>query len=374
MAASGEGLTGRCDVLVVGGGPAGAVAALRLAGSGFDVILLDCARPARAGLGETLPPHGRLLLQRAGVWEAFSCGGHLASSGITSYWGADSAQENDFLFNPYGCGWHLDRARFDACRLDEAERRGVRVLRRTRMLACAEEKAREVRVRLAGDAGEILTGFIVDATGRPGAVRRSLSRAGTTCLDRLLGLARHGEWAGGAPASRALVEATRCGWWYSSPTPGGGLVSVFFTDADFVAGTSPQVVWNEALRVAPATAERVRASVTDVPAAPPRAVAASSFIGRELGADCWAAIGDAAMAWDPLSSQGICKALESGLALAETYEEFAGGDAGALRRFYDGTRESFSNYLALRSDYYSRETRWPDSPFWRRRTATGVTF
>jgi flavin-dependent dehydrogenase len=357
-----------CDVIVVGGGPAGASAAIRLAESGFSVVLLERTRRTGARLGETLPPHSRLVLRRLGVWEAFSRGGHLASNGITSYWGARTARENDFLFNPHGCGWHLDREQFDACLLAEAERRGVRVLRRARVLSCVQEKERAVRVRLAADARTLSARFVIDATGRSGVVRRSLSRAGTHTIDRLVGLVAHSPDAGHLTNTRTLIEATERGWWYSAPVPDGGLVSVFLTDADFVIRTTAKTLWDAALRAAPATEARMKVrAAARAPLDGPRVVPASSFLAEELGGNCWAAVGDAAMTWDPLSSQGICKGMESGLALADAYEHFEGGDSEALRDFFIEARDSFSKYLALRASYYTQETRWPDSTFWRRR-------
>ncbi len=369
MLDTGEPVTGRCDVVVVGGGPAGSAAAIRLADKGFAVVLLD--RPARNAprvkLGETLPPHGRRVLQRLGVWEAFTAGRHLPSTGITSYWGSRAANENDFLFNPHGCGWSLDRERFDASLLAEAERRGVRILRGARMQSCAEEDTGEVRVRLAAGAGTLCASFIIDATGRAGAVRRALSRARGLVLDRLVGLACNVGQAGDASNLRTLIEATELGWWYSAPMPRGGLVAIFMTDADFVTGVSAVAVWRDALDSAAATAERVKRAANNFPAGVLRVASASSFISGELGGNCWAAVGDAAMAWDPLSSQGVCKALESGLDLADAYEQFAGGDQSALQRFFAETRETFSQYVALRAGYYAQEIRWPESPFWRRR-------
>lgn len=369
MRANSEPITGSYDVVVVGGGPAGAAAAIGLADKGFAVALLD--RPAtnspRIRLGETMPPHSRLVLQRLGLWESFCDGGHLPSMGIISYWGSDTPSENDFLFNPHGCGWHVDREQFDACLLAQAEHRGVRVLRGTRVQTCALEDTGQVRVRLAAGAGTLAAGFVVDATGRAGAVRRALSRAGTITIDSLVGLVCNLSVTADAFSMRALIEATERGWWYSAPLPGGGLAAIFMTDADFVSGFSAEAVWHEALSGAPATAgrlERVTKSFLDMAL---RVVSASSFIGRELGGDCWAAVGDAAMGWDPLSSQGICKALESGLSLANAYERFAGGDSSALQRFFADTNEAFSQYAELRGSYYAEETRWQDSTFWRRR-------
>jgi flavin-dependent dehydrogenase len=84
----------------------------------------------------------------------------------------------------------------------------------------------------------------------------------------------------------------------------------------------------------------------------------------------WLAIGDAAQSWDPLSGQGITRALSSALVAVEVLE--SGRSVGrALDRYADRARADFRNFLRARSVYYGRETRWPESPFWRRRAQAG---
>jgi flavin-dependent dehydrogenase len=82
----------------------------------------------------------------------------------------------------------------------------------------------------------------------------------------------------------------------------------------------------------------------------------------------WIAVGDAASTYDPLSSQGVMKALRSGV-----YGAYAVGDMltswddTGLRRYRAFVESELDGYLATRSRYYAEEQRWPDRPFWRRR-------
>jgi hypothetical protein len=73
------------------------------------------------------------------------------------------------------------------------------------------------------------------------------------------------------------------------------------------------------------------------------------------------------MALDPLSSQGVLEALESGLRAARAVDDFLRGDRPALVRYREEIESGFDDYLRVRAGYYGRERRWPESIFWRRR-------
>jgi flavin-dependent dehydrogenase len=78
-------------------------------------------------------------------------------------------------------------------------------------------------------------------------------------------------------------------------------------------------------------------------------------------------VGDAAASFDPLSSQGIVRALESGRRAAAAIHDHFAGDRSALQRCTLALHEQFERYLDARLEYYRREPRWPHAVFWRRR-------
>src|SRR5436305_8839949 len=105
------------DAVVIGGGPAGATAALCLARRGATVCLYEGDPAERCG--DTLPPEINPLLRDLGVFDEFLSLGPIATPGIVTAWGAAEPYAQDFIRNPHGCGWHIDRRRFDEmlCRL-----------------------------------------------------------------------------------------------------------------------------------------------------------------------------------------------------------------------------------------------------------------
>lgn len=122
--------TGLYDAAVIGGGPAGAAAALALARAGRAPRGLD-ARRARIQVGEGLPPAAGPLLRDLGALEPFLAAGHLPSFGNERSWGRGRTEIHDFIRDPNGNGWHLDRVRFDAMmrRLAHGRGPGVRAHR-----------------------------------------------------------------------------------------------------------------------------------------------------------------------------------------------------------------------------------------------------
>lgn len=362
------------DVVVVGGGPAGAATALAATRGGLSTEVVERSTYGNARPGETLPPSIEEPLARLGVWEQFVSEGHLPSYGTSSAWGAGHLRDHDFIFDPRGYGWHVDRGRFDAMLASAAEAAGARVHRGARLASCAREPSGEWRVRIAnqGESFDVRARFVVDATGRASSIARRQG-AKRVSYDRLVGVARFlSPAAGGTPASQTtLVEAVPVGWWYSAPLPDGRLSVALMTDADLYAagerGTDD--FWGRQLLDTVHTRSRADSYEWDAP----RLVftADSALLDRAAG-EAWLAVGDAASTIDPLSSQGIYQALWSGLGAAKAIADFLGGSERALGDYARRVGKNFESYLKARRQFYLMEGRWPGSTFWRRRQAEGL--
>ncbi len=358
------------DVVVLGGGPAGCVTALALAHRKLSAVVIERSNYEAPRLGETLPPLARPLLAELGVWERFVREEHTPSYGIRSAWGRDELYENDFIFNPYGAGWHIDRARFDALLAVAAEAAGAQVYRGAQLASIARVKAVakagawELEIAQGGATHSYRAKFFVDASGRAAALARGQG-ARRVVYDHLIGAVAFLP-ADSTLDSFTLVEASERGWWYSALLPSSEFVMAYMTDADLYArgARDSACYWREQLEVARHT--RARANGFDLRIAPRIAPAGSSLLDPVAGAN-WLAVGDAALTFDPLSAQGICRALEFGPRAAVAIAAHLAGDAAALAAYAHAVAARFNDYLLARQTFYGRERRWPDSAFWQRR-------
>jgi flavin-dependent dehydrogenase len=359
------------DVLILGGGPAGAACAIALAKAGREVIVLERSAYDSERVGEALSPAVWQPLSELGVWERFLTDAPEPSPGITGCWGGAEPFHNDFIANPLGPGWHVDRRRFDAMLAEAAEASRAEVLRGARLTRVTREGVDRWHIESSVGESRITrcARAVVDATGQSAALAR---RLGTRRVvhDRLIGL-----WAISAGATdrhsadrRTLIEAVDSGWWYSARLPDGRLSAALMTDSDLLpsGAAARRGFRRECLERAPYTMSRIGWIGRDEPF---RIVSACSSRLENVAGPGWLAVGDAAMSFDPLSGRGVAWALESGLAAARALDSFLHGDSSATQDYERRADVDFTSYVVERDANYARERRWADSPFWRRRQA-----
>ena len=173
---------------------------------------------------------------------------------------------------------------------------------------------------------------------------------------------------GGLIDDLTFVAASPDGWWYTAALSSDRRVIAYFTDRrDRTAGESRSCEgYVRMMAEAPAVHRRAIGSGY-VPETPPRFVGAeSSRLERFVGPG-WISAGDAAAAFDPLSSQGIFFALRSGVNAARAVRAALLGDGQAVEGYSQGLEHAFLAYLAQRQAYYRAEQRWMERPFWRTR-------
>ena len=345
------------DVAVIGGGPAGAVTALLLARAGVDVLLYERSQYATLRLGETLPPSVNPLLRQLGLWDRFAALGSVPSYQTASAWGDDEPADRSFVFSAHGCGWHVDRARFDRMLAEAAEEAGARVVRGQRVRDVVHEGS---GFTVQG-TDEIRVNRIVDATGRVARFAKTLGGRRHQ-LDRLVCAAR--VFSNQHAPGDTFIEADADGWWYASPLPEGRRLIAMFTDARHAVRDrlSTPEGWNSAL----SATRHVRKLADGGALSPIHMVSCASHELCPVLGEGWIAVGDAALAVDPLSSGGVAFALRTAVAASEVL-------TGADRSEYAALVSNAAwEYRQVRAQIYGWENRFPDHEFWRSRASVAA--
>jgi flavin-dependent dehydrogenase len=359
------------DVLIVGGGPAGAATALALARRGLSAIVLEAHATPQMKVGECLPPSINPLLDHFGLSERLRRRGNLPSFGNRFAWGSDSIQERDFIFGPTGAGWRVDRSVFEEELMQAATEAGARWHSGQHLVACSRDTRFKLTVRGLNGVETYRSDFVVDATGRASRVAGSLG-ARRVIYDRLIGVAAFfdGNAVGSSEDSFTLVEAVSSGWWYSARLPGGKLIAVYMTDGDLLdhAAMRDTSGWVALLNKTDYTVQRVRKYGSGVPTTP-RILPAHTVRLTAVAGDGWLAVGDSAVAFDPLASHGIAMAMGSGFNAASSIVDYLEGRDDALRVYERLIDRAFAHYLLMHHDAYLQEQRWPHELFWHRRHA-----
>lgn len=159
-----------CDVLVIGGGPAGSTAATLLARKGWSVQLLEKGRHPRFHIGESLLPMNLPVLERLGVLEQVERIGvrKLAAdfaSGGDDYGSFPFARALDAQRNH---AFQVRRSEFDELLFRHAAANGAKTFEEAEVLGIerATDGRHAVRVRHAGEERTLQVRYVVDASGR----------------------------------------------------------------------------------------------------------------------------------------------------------------------------------------------------------------
>ena len=319
-----------CDVLVIGGGPAGSTAASLLAGRGRRVVLLDKDRHPRFHIGESLLPRNLAIFDRLGVREAvhalgtFKPGAEFVSDATGEGATFSFAAGLDRRFTH--C-YQVPRAAFDATLLARAREGGATVAEATQVLDVAFTQGGPALVTARGPAGETLriaASFVLDASGRDGLLAGKLGlrepdkRINTAAV---YGHFRNVETRTDDRAGCITIHLVTDGWFWMIPLP-DGIMSVGFVGgpAAFKARAGGMDALLQArIAASPSVATRMRAAE---PVGEITGTANYSYRARAGWGDGWMLLGDAFGFLDPVFSSGVLLAMASaelGADVADTW-------------------------------------------------------
>jgi flavin-dependent dehydrogenase len=371
------------DIAIVGGGVAGCTAAMALAQS-YSVVLIDKLAQPIERIGECLAPASRRILKKLNLLEGlerntFDAGkkAHLTNNGTQSYWGSDQLHVVDPMRNPDGFGWHLDRRAFELYLREAALQRGVVCHWDSKLQNSYYENYHwHITARSTGEISDqktytIKAKFVIDASGRQSnfARQQGIER---THFDKLIAC-----WAtlpNNEQNKMSTILATESGWWYSAPLPNNKRVIALQTDSDLI---NREVIKNASQFIELAKVSREMAKILEKNPGEIEfhgIVAANSTRLNQVAGRQWAALGDAAMSFDPLSSQGMFNAMAGALQLSELIVEsgvIPEPDSIKMEQlqlnYMYQMDQVWDYYLKHKSIFYREERRWKDSVFWKRR-------
>ncbi|VAW68323.1 hypothetical protein MNBD_GAMMA10-3311 [hydrothermal vent metagenome] len=358
-------------VCIIGGGLCGMSAALALRGYGIEVVLLEASNYERPRAGEHLIAKALDALTRLGVpariWQANA----VDCYEVQCAWGSEAYYTKNSIFNAQGSGVLLTRPGFDNALARFVAESGVD-FRRLCRVSSLEKEADGWSIKYSTQTGmnELSADFIVDASGRNTKFSSSFD-ATRLKYDKLVAISlsispekiKHAKVDGGVPIGSIKVEAGAYGWCYIAGLKDGARVVTLMTDSHIVKKYGTPLKAFKQLLALTRNAAQLLNKVQDIKQV--SICSSQTQILSCVAGDNWAAIGDAAWSADPLSSQGMYKAITSGINVADVLSECRQEQIFPAPQYSADIRAQFYKYFLDRSKYYRQERRWENENFWK---------
>ena len=346
MEQQGEKLQRReCDVLVIGGGPAGTTVAPMLAEKGYRVVLLEKARHPRFHIGESLLPANLPLFERMGIAAEVKAIGMVKPGAEFVSPHHDMSQTFHFADawdKSMPTAYQVKRAEFDEILIRNAARKGVEVHEGCKAKAIEFLPDDTATVRAVVDDGresEWHARFVVDASGRDTFLanrfqikQRNPKHNSSAVYGHFANATRHdGEaegnitifwfdhgWFWFIPMMNDTTSIGMVTWPYYMKTKGERSLEQFLLDG---------------IAMCPALAMRLKEArlVTEV-----EATGNFSYVSERNHGKNYVMLGDAYAFIDPVFSSGVLLAMNSGVIAAEAIDtclKNSAQAAAALKRF-----------------------------------------
>ena len=355
------------DVIVIGGGPAGATTSALLAQQGCRVGFFERERFPRFHIGESLIPETYWVLQRLGMLPKMQAS-HFVKKHSVQFVNASGRLSAPFYFHdnkPHECSqtWQVVRSEFDQMMLDNAREHGVDAHEGVHVLEVLFEGERAVGVRIKDAAGvrrDVQARVVVDASGQAALLQ---NRFKLRVWDPVLNKGAIWTYWKGAyrdtgrdeGATMVIQTGSRAGWFWYIPLHDDivsvGVVSPF--DELFKGRNGHEQTYAEEVERCGAVARRIAGAER---AAGYFATRDYSYRATAVAGDGWVLVGDAFGFLDPLYSSGVLLALRSGEMAADAIAEgLARGDTSAaqLGKWGAGFNEGVDRMRRLVCEFYA---------------------
>ncbi|AMA60162.1 flavin-dependent monooxygenase QhpG [Bradyrhizobium sp. CCGE-LA001] len=348
------------DVVILGAGQAGASAAIRLAQMGLDVGLLERLQFPRGHVGICISDETVALIDYLGLGREFDDAQFWRRHLTAVRWGDPEAR-----LVPQQ-GYHVDRAVLDELMLRRARSVGARIYQPAQLqeVRRLEDFGWSVTIAANERRQRLKAQFIVDAAGRRPAISGARIKDGPPLVSI------HANWAPSRTiAFDGLIEAGEDAWlWYAQTGHNQAVVSVFCDPRSLRAGKADgmQAQYAGVLRQFRALRPQQLGEQSSVP----QVCDATSHHAEDPVGDGYIRLGDACFSVDPLSSQGVHLALQSGLQgsiVVNTILRKPENTEAAQQFFLMRTGERIGRYTGRTKQEYARVAAIYPNAFWRAR-------
>ena len=355
------------DVLIVGGGPAGASAALSiLKYSDLSVTIVESSNLDNQRIGEQVSKSIFDFIDYLGLnKEDFGNDCFLPGYSSNAAWGTNTITSRNSIQNTSIDSYQLNRELFDLVLLNKTVENGAKLLLESKCLNISKNKE-YWRVDVSHpEIGviQIESKFLIDASGRQSQISR-MAGAHLSKEDELVAIGAFLQFKDKRTLEQEiLLETVENGWWYYAVLPNKKIVATLFTDAEIVKKNKLNTIenWSEELKKTIHIKHKVSGTIAYDK---PWVKNAFSHITDFSKLENFIAIGDAAASFDPISSMGIGFAISSAcngaLAIINQGKE-------SILNYQNDIIENYEKYLSIKTQYYHQELRWLDRPFWKNR-------
>lgn len=355
------------DVIVIGGGPAGATVSTLLSQKGLRVELFEREHFPRFHIGESLIPETYWVLEQLKMLPKLRKS-HFVQKYSVQFVSANGRTSAPFDFwehKPHECSqtWQVRRSEFDKMMLDNAAEQGVNVHEGVRVLDILFEGDRAVGVKIKEESGverEVRAQVVVDASGQSSMIMSKLKlKVSDPQLNKgavwtyFEGAHRTEGRDGGA--TLVIQVKDKLGWFWYIPLHDNITSIGVVGDFDYLfkdRGTDHEKIFWEEVARCPGIAERIaNAKIVDKF----RATKDYTYRSKQVSGDGWVLIGDAFGFLDPLYSSGVLLALKSGQLASESIAEgISKGDTTAAQLGHWGPKfiEGMARMRRLVLEYY----------------------